>query len=85
MKLNSLSAKCSKVNEGLIITIHEAFYIKIYIKLKPKECKITYPTLCILKLDSSVAKSAKISTILYHLVQIKKDIDRIAMVIWKYP
>ena len=40
--LNSLSAiAASKVNECLK-TIHEAFRVVIYIKLKPKECKITY-------------------------------------------
>ena len=46
-------------------------------------------TLYILELDSFVAKSAKISTILYYFVifvqRIKKNIDRIAMVTWKYP
>ena len=41
--------------------------------------------LYILELDSSVAKSAKISTILYHFVPNLKKVDRVAMVIWKYP
>ncbi len=40
------------------------------------------PTLYILEFDSSVVKIAKISTILCPFVQkIKKNIDRIAMVI----
>ena len=45
------------------------------------------PTLYILELYySSVVKSAKISTILYNFVRkIENNIDRIAMVIWKYP
>ena len=37
----SLSAKSSKVNERLK-TIHEAFHVEIYFKLKPIECRITY-------------------------------------------
>ena len=41
------------------------------------------PSLYILELYSSVAKSAKISTILYHFVPKIKNVDRIAMVIWK--
>ncbi len=38
------------------------------------------PTLYILKLDSFVVKSAKISTILYLFVQNIKNVDHIAMV-----
>ena len=38
------------------------------------------PTLYILKLDSFVVKSAKISTILCLFVQKIKNVDRIAMV-----
>ncbi len=38
------------------------------------------PTLYILKLDSSVVKSAKISTIFCLFVQKIKNVDRIAMV-----
>ena len=38
------------------------------------------PTLYILKLDSFVVKSAKISTILCFFVQKIKNVDRIAMV-----
>ncbi len=37
------------------------------------------------ELDSSVAKNAKNLTILYYFVPKIKNIDRIAMVIWKYP
>ncbi len=39
------------------------------------------PNLYILEFDSSIAKSAKISTILYHFVKKIKNIDRIAMVL----
>ena len=73
-------AKSSKVSECLK-TIHEVFHVGIYFKLKPIECKITYLTLYILEFDSSMAKSAKISTILYHFVKKIKNIDRIAMVL----
>ncbi len=48
------------------------FHIEIYIKLKPTECKITNLHLYILELYSSVVKSAKTSTILYHFVQKNK-------------
>ena len=41
-KRPSLSAKSSSVNERLK-TIHElVFHVKIYTKLKPIECRITY-------------------------------------------
>ena len=61
-----LLAKSSKVNERLK-TIHEAFHVEIYFKL------LNMPISYILELGSSVAKSAKISTILYYFVpKIKK-------------